>query len=108
MELLSKCFLLPLSGALGRTSYHGYRSSRLPFAPGKSRRDLLEQPAVPVRILERGKREVRTTLRIAAADARVLHGVVEGASGVVKDFAYVDTAGEQVVAGGVDVVDGED
>jgi hypothetical protein len=51
---------------------------RLPFAAGKPRLDLLEQPAVPVRILERGKREVGTTLRVAPADAWALHGVVEG------------------------------
>src|SRR4030095_9020739 len=37
-----------------------------------------EPPAVPVRILERGKREVGTPLRVAPAGARVLHGVVEG------------------------------
>src|SRR5215467_7522589 len=42
---------------------------QLPFAAGKPRLDLLEQPAVPVRILERGKRVVGTTLRVAPADA---------------------------------------
>src|ERR1044071_5310678 len=50
---------------------------RLPLAARKPRGDLLEQPAVPVRVLERGKREVGTTLRVGPADARVLHGVVE-------------------------------
>src|SRR5262245_21320653 len=37
---------------------HGSCWLLLPFAAGKARRDLLEQPAVPVWILERGKREV--------------------------------------------------
>src|SRR5437773_510183 len=78
------------------------------FAAGKSRRDLLEQPAVPVWILKRGKRVVGTTLRIAPADARVLYGVVEGAAGVVEDLTHLDAAGDQVVASGVDVVHGED
>ena len=76
--------------------------------PGSRVRDLLEQPAVPVWILERGKRVIGTTLRVAPADARVLHGVVEGAAGVMEDLAHVDAAGDQVVAGGVDVVHGED
>src|SRR5262245_56690436 len=86
---------------------YGSRSRQLPLAAGKSRLDLLEQPAVPVRILERGKREVGTTLRVAPADAWVLHGVVEGAAGVVEDLSNVDAVGDQVVAGGVDVVHGE-
>ena len=61
---------------------HGSWSLLLPFAAGKARRDLLEQPPVPVWILKRGKREVGTTFRVAPSDARVLHGVVEGAAGV--------------------------
>src|SRR6516225_5029982 len=87
---------------------HGPRWRQLPFTAGKPRLDLLEQPAVPIRILERGKRVVGTTLRVAPADAWVLHGVVEGAAGVVEDLAHVNPAGDQVVAGGVDVVHGED
>src|SRR5580658_5794142 len=35
---------------------HGWCARQLPFAAGSTRRDLLEQPAVPVRILKRGKR----------------------------------------------------
>ena len=72
----------------------GSRQRRLPLATGKPRRDLLEQPAVAVRVLERGEREVGTTLRVAPADARVLHGVVEGAAGVVEDLAHIDAAGD--------------
>ena len=52
----------------------GSCSRQLPLAAGKPRPDLLEQPAVPVRILERGEREVGTTLRVAPADACVLPG----------------------------------
>ena len=81
---------------------------RLPLATGKSRCDLLKQPLVSVRILERGKLEVRTTLRVAPADAWIVHGVVEGTACVVEDFAHVNAACDQVVAGGVDVVHGED
>ena len=47
-----------------------------PFAAGKAGRDLLKQPAVPVWILKRGKREIGTTFRVAPGDARVLHSVV--------------------------------
>lgn len=61
-----------------------------------------------VRILERGKRAVGTTLRVAPADAWILHGVVEGAAGVVEDLAHVNPAGDQVVAGGLDAVHGEE
>src|ERR1043166_1160418 len=45
----------------------GVCSPQLPFAAGESRRDLLEQPAIPVRILERSKRGVRTTVQIGIA-----------------------------------------
>ncbi len=86
---------------------HSFCSRHLPLAAGKPRLDLLEQPAVPVRILERGKRVVGTTLRVAPADAWVLHGVVEGAAGIVEDLAHLDAAGDEVVAGGGNVVDGE-
>src|SRR5215213_3294479 len=87
---------------------HGSCPRQLPLAAGKPRLDLLKKPAVPVRVLERGKREVGTTLRVAPGDAWVLHGVVEGAGGVVEDLAHVDAAGDQVVPGRVDVVHGED
>ncbi len=83
---------------------HGSCSLLLPFAAGEARRDLLKQPAVPIWILKRGKREIGTTFRVAPSDARVLDGVVEGAAGVVEDLADVDAAGDQVLAGGVDVI----
>ena len=47
-------------------------------------------------------------MRVAPADARVLHSVVEGAAGVVEHLTHLDAAGDERVAGGVDVVHGED
>src|SRR4029077_7500127 len=84
------------------------RWRRLPFAAGKACRDLLQQPAVPVWILKRGKREVGTTFRVPPSHARVLDRVVEGAAGVVEDLADVDAAGDQAVAGCVNVLHRED
>ncbi len=76
---------LRLAQDLGEScDFHGSCSRRLPFAAGKTRCDLLKQPAVPIWILERGKREVGTALRVAPADARILHGVVEAAAGVMS------------------------
>jgi len=47
---------LRLAEELGESgNVHGSCWHRLPFAAGKSRCDLLEQPAVPVRIRERSK-----------------------------------------------------
>src|SRR5205814_6993566 len=100
---------LRLAQDLGKScDFHGSCSRRLPFAAGKTRCDLLKQPAVPIWILERGKREVGTALRVAPAHARILHGVVEGAAGIVEDLAHVNAAGDQVVTGGVNVIHGED
>src|SRR5262249_35768437 len=78
--------------------------SQRPFAAGEPRLILLKKPAVPVRVHEGGERVVGTTLRVAPADARILYGVVERATGVVEDLAHGDAAGKEVVTGGVDVV----
>ena len=43
-------------------------------------------------------------MRVPPADAWVLQGVVEGTAGVVENLAYVNSTGDKVVAGGVDVV----
>ena len=79
-------------------------------ATGQPRRDLLEQPAVAVRIIERGERAVAAKLRIRTADPEppkqvglVLTGV--NPAGVVENLADLDAAGEQLVAGGSDVGD---
>jgi hypothetical protein len=45
---------------------------------------------------------------ISWSSQRFPFGVVEGAAGVVEDLADFDAAGDQVVASGVDVIDGED
>src|SRR4030095_7783617 len=79
----------------------------LPFAAGKPRFNFLEQPAVPIWIFERGKREVGTTLWIATSDAWVFSGAVEWTAGVLGYFADSCAASDQIVAGGIDVIDGE-
>ena len=43
-------------------------------------------------------------VRDPPADARVLHRVVEGAAGVVEDLTHIDAAGDEVGAGGGEVV----
>ena len=73
---------------------HGWCSLLLPFAAGKARRNLLEQPAVSVWILKRGKREVGTTFGVASGGARVRDQVNEGAGSVVEDLAHLDSAGD--------------
>src|SRR5215472_5268376 len=77
---------------------------------GQPRRDLLEQPAVAIRITERGERAVAAMLRIRTADpdppkqvGRIRAGI--HASGTVEHFADGDAATEQLVAGGLDVGD---
>ena len=42
-------------------------------------------------------------MRVAPADAWVLYSLIEGAAGVVENLAYIDTAGDQVLAGGDNV-----
>ena len=79
-------------------------SRRLPLAAGKPRLDLLDQPTVPVRIFERDKREVRTTFRIAPADALGLDRVVKRSTGIMENLADIDTTSAQFSARGIDVV----
>src|SRR4029077_430433 len=78
-----------------------------PLATRRARCDLLEQPAVSVRILERGKREIGTTLWIATGDAWVFSSAVERTAGVLEYFADFCATSDQIVAGGLDVIDGE-
>src|SRR5215208_3605582 len=70
--------------------------SALPLAAGEPRRDLLELPAVAVRVAERGPREVR---------ARV---VVEPGGSVHRHLADVDAAADEIVPDSLDVADDED
>src|SRR5262249_16867459 len=81
---------------------------RLPLAAGQTLPDLLEQPAVSVRILERGKREVRAAFRVAPGNARLLAGVVERSAGEMEGLAHVGAAGDQVGPGGIEVLDRQD
>src|SRR5580704_18602878 len=79
-------------------------------ATGQPRRDLLEQPAVAVRITERGERAVAAMLGIRTGDPEPPKqvGLVRAgvhAAGVVENLADLDAASEQLVAGGGDVGD---
>src|SRR5215207_7826588 len=68
--------------------------SVLPSAPGDPGRDLLEQPAVAVRVAEGGVREVRAPGQV---EPRGLRGLL--------DLADVDAAADEIRPGGVDVLD---
>jgi hypothetical protein len=79
-------------------------------ATGQPRCDLLEQPAVAIRILERRKRAVASMLGISPADAHApkqvrLVGTGVHTVGVVEHLADLDAATKQVFAGGLDVGD---
>src|SRR5678816_2971050 len=82
--------------------------SSLPLASGKPRRDLLDQPTVPVGIFKRNKRVVRTTFRVAPTYTRGFDGIVKWSACVVEDLADINTACDQFSARGVDVVNGKD
>src|SRR6266540_3471167 len=64
-------------------------------APGKPGGDFLEQPAVAVRVAERGEREVAAMLGIRTADPAVRAGV--------EDLAHLDAGGDQPDPGAADV-----
>src|SRR5215211_5000458 len=71
--------------------------SVLPFPSGKPARDLLQQPAVPVRVAERRVHEVRAPFyRLQAWGPLLVY------------LADVDAAADEIVPGGVDVLDCED
>ena len=59
--------------------------------------DLLEQPAIAVRVAERGERGVTAPLRIRAAERRLSR------SRTVEYFAHVDTAIDELGARCLDV-----
>ena len=75
---------------------------------GKPRRDLLEQPAVAVRIIERSEGAIAAILGIRAADPEPAKqvGLVRARvhdAGVVEHFTDLDAATEKLVADGLDV-----
>jgi len=79
-------------------------------ATGQPRRDLLEKPAVAVRITERRERVVAAMLGIRTADPEAPKqvGLVRAsvhAGVVVEHLADLDAPTEQLVAGGLDVGD---
>src|SRR5438132_4579573 len=78
-----------------------------PLAPRKARLDLLEEPAVGVRITERRPREVGATVRVGARHACICPGAVERPTLVVVDLAHFDTAAYQIIPGQADVVHDE-
>src|SRR6185295_4328236 len=79
-------------------------------APGQPGRNLLEQPAVAIRIAERGERAIATMLGIRTRDSESPKqvGLVRTgihAAGAVEHLADLDAATAQVAAGCVDVGD---
>src|SRR3954452_11894628 len=79
-----------------RSAREATSMSVVPFPAGDPRRDLLEQPAVAVRVAERRVREVRAPFdRLEARGPALVH------------LADLDAAADEIVAGGVDVRDRE-
>src|SRR5262245_9582524 len=66
-------------------------------ASGQSHRDFLQQPAVAVRIAERGERGITAPLRIRAAERRLSR------TGTVDHFAHVDAATDELGTRGHDI-----
>src|SRR5215212_8184275 len=80
-------------------------------ATGQARGDLLEEPAVAVRILERGERAVAPRLWIRTADPVPSKqiGLVRATDVCpnVEWLAHLDAATEQIIAGRLDVGDNQ-
>ena len=74
---------------------------------GKSRLDLLEQPAVAVRIAERSPRAIGVTVRIRPRYASLRPGYME--AGVeMEHLAHVDAMSDKLGARCLDVIDDEE
>src|SRR5258708_7977984 len=102
--------LLMLAVRGRRTSERGRELSRrgecrvvCVHASGQPHGDLLEQPAVAVRIAERGERGVTAPRRIRAAEAAFRAGMVEYTADVVEHVAHLDTALDELGARRLDV-----
>src|SRR5262245_19092297 len=104
MVVVLRCFAKDFCKA---RNVNGLCVQLLPFAAGKPRLNFLEQPAVSIGIFERSKREVGTTLWIATSYAWVFSGAVEWTADVLEYFADFCAASDQIVAGGLDVIDGQ-
>jgi hypothetical protein len=83
------------------------RDVRAESSSGKSRRDLLEEPAVAIRIIEGGKREVRATLRVVAGGAPFT-ACVQEITLEMEGITDVDAVRGELGACGVDVIDHEE
>src|SRR2546430_3217654 len=78
--------------------------SVLPFPAGKPSFDLLEQPPVSIWIAERGEAQVGASFRVRA---RNRFGRARAVPPLVEDLADLDAAAHEVLAGHLDVRDGE-
>src|SRR5215218_6146225 len=86
-----------LAVSSSRSASEATSMSVLPFPPGEPGLDLLKQPAVAVRVFERRVHEVRAPFHgLEARGLRLVH------------LADVDAAADEIVPGGVDVLDGEE
>src|SRR4029453_14302803 len=83
---------------------HGAESS-----PGKPRRDFLKQPAVAVRVAERGERTISGVIGRRSTDSTARAVRLELRSGCfgVEHLADLDTAGGEFAARSLDVGDDE-
>src|SRR6266851_1760607 len=73
----------------------------------KARRDLLDQPAVAVRVAERDERAVALVIRSRAGYPPPGPGVVEYPAGVVEYLAHLGAAAGELGPGRLDVGDGQ-
>ncbi len=81
----------------------------LPFPAGEPGRDLLEQPAVAIRVAERRVRGVRAPpLRVGPRDARVRFAGLARLPLVVVHLADVHAAADEIGPGSFDVLDGKE
>src|SRR5215217_2514296 len=84
-----------LAGLVQQVCQRGAAMSVLPFPPGQPGRDLLEHPAVAVRVAERRVREVRAPGQVGEP----------GGLRLLLHLADVDAAADEIFASGVDVLD---
>src|SRR5262249_44628519 len=103
-RLVLAMVLLGLSQELGQSRYVQAESSS-----GKSGRDLLEQPAVAVRVAERDERTVAGVFggRPAESTARAIGLELSARRPSVEHLAGLDTAGDEFVTRSLDVGDDE-
>jgi len=104
------CLVLAVRGGgaaqgRGEVRGRGEGGDRRVKASGQPGGDLLQEPAVAVRVAERQERAVAGALRIRSGNPGVGPAVVEDAAGVVEDLARLGSAPFELVVRGLDVVD---